>query len=126
MSNFLPPPPPSLLADRELYLWLTQVYRLLNGTDSGFVMSMDSASSIANAAASRAATAEQIAEDAVILSAPAVVAELDAMRGELMAVRAQNAELKKQVESMALLMQSRVVDVDAIVRDAVLLAGGGQ
>ena len=52
--------------------------------------------------------------------------QMDAMRGELMAVRAKNAELQKQVDGMVLLMQSRAIDTDAIIRDAVLLAGGGQ
>jgi len=122
----IPPPPPSLKADRELYRWLTLVHDLLNGVQSGFMLSMDSSASTANAAAARAAAAERLAEDAALLSAPGAMDQMDAMRGELMALRAQNAELQKQVDGMALLMQSRAVDTDAIIRDAVLLAGGGQ
>lgn len=122
----IPPPPPSLKADRDLYRWLTLVHDLLNGIQSGFILSMDTSGSIANAAAARAASAERIAADAALLSAPGAMDQMDAMRGELMALRAQNAELQKQVDGMALLMQSRAVDTDAIIRDAVLLAGGGQ
>jgi len=122
----VPPPPPSLKADRDLYRWLTLVHDLLNGVQSGFMLSMDTSGATANAAAARAAVAERIAADAALLSAPGAMDQMDAMRGELMALRAQNAELQKQVDGMALLMQSRAVDTDAIIRDAVLLAGGGQ
>jgi len=52
--------------------------------------------------------------------------DIESMRGEMTALRAQNADLQKQVEGMALLMQSRIIDPDAIIRDAVLLAGGSQ
>lgn len=64
------PPPPSLKADRDLYRWLTRVHDLLNGIQSGFILSMDTSGSIANAAAARAASAERIAADAALLSAP--------------------------------------------------------
>jgi len=122
----VPPPPPSLKSDRELYRWLTMVHDLLNGIQSGFILSMDTSGAIANAAASRAAAAERLAADAALLTAPPVLMEIEAMRGEMTALRAQNAELQKQVEGMSLLMQSRIIDPDAIIRDAVLLAGGSQ
>lgn len=65
-----PPPPPSLKSDRELYRWLTLVHGLLNGIQSGFILSMDSSAATANAAAARAAAAERLASDAALLSAP--------------------------------------------------------
>ena len=122
----VPPPPPSLKEDRELYLWLALIHDLLNGIQSGFILSMDTSGAIANAAAARAAAAERLAADAALLSAPSVVMEMESLRAEITAVRAQNAELQKQVDGIAMLMQARVIDPDAIIRDAVLLAGGTQ
>jgi len=124
--NLPPPPIQPTSNDRVLYDWLYALYAELIGQTGNMAMEMDTAGAPANAAAARAASAERIAADAALLSAPVVMDQMDAMRGELMALRAQNAELQKQVDGMALLMQSRAVDTDAIIRDAVLLAGGGQ
>lgn len=124
--NLPPPPIQPTSNDRVLYDWLYALYAELIGQTGNMALEMDTAGATANAAAARAASAERLAEDAALLSAPVVMDQMDAMRGELMALRAQNAELQKQVDGMALLMQSRAVDPDAIIRDAVLLAGGGQ
>jgi len=124
--NLPPPPIQPTSNDRVLYDWLYALYAELIGQTGNMALEMDTAGATANAAAARAASAERLAEDAALLSAPVVMDQMDAMRGELMALRAQNAELQKQVDGMALLMQSRAVDPDAIIHDAVLLAGGGQ
>jgi hypothetical protein len=71
----VPPPPPSLKADRELYRWLTLVHDLLNGVQSGFVLSMDTSGGIANAAAARAGAAARLAEDALLLVPPQIPPE---------------------------------------------------
>lgn len=123
--NLPPPPIQPTSNDRVLYDWLYALYAELIGQTGNMALEMDTAGATANAAA-RAAAAERLAADAVLLSAPVIMDQVDAMRGELMALRAQNAELQKQVDGMALLMQSRAIDTDAIIRDAVLLAGGGQ
>lgn len=124
--NLPPPPIQPTSNDRVLYDWLYALYAELIGQTGNMALEMDTAGATANAAAARAASAERLAEDAALLSAPVIMDQVDAMRGELMALRAQNAELQKQVDGMALLMQSRAIDTDAIIRDAVLLAGGGQ
>lgn len=124
--NLPPPPIQPTSNDRVLYDWLYALYAELIGQTGNMALEMDTAGATANAAAARAASAERLAEDAALLSAPVVMDQMDAMRGELMALRAQNAELQKQVDGMVLLMQSRAIDTDAIIRDAVLLAGGGQ
>lgn len=128
MTSIIIPPPPiqPTSNDRVLYDWLYALYEELIGQTGNMTLEIDTAGATANAAAARAASAERIAADAALLSAPGAMDQMDAMRGELMALRAQNAELQKQVDGMALLMQSRAVDTDAIIRDAVLLAGGGQ
>lgn len=124
--NLPPPPIQPTSNDRVLYDWLYALYAELIGQTGNMALEMDTAGSTANAAAARAASAERIAADAALLSAPVIMEQVDAMRGELMALRAQNAELQKQVDGMALLMQSRAIDTDAIIRDTVLLAGGAQ
>jgi hypothetical protein len=124
--NLPPPPIQPTSNDRVLYDWLYALYAELIGQTGNMALEMDTAGATANAAAARAAAAERLAADAALLSAPGAMDQMDAMRGELMALRAQNAELQKQVDGMALLMQSRAVDTDAIIRDAVLLSGGGQ
>lgn len=124
--NLPPPPIQPTSNDRVLYDWLYALYAELIGQTGNMALEMDTAGATANAAAARAASAERLAADAALLSAPVIMDQMDAMRGELMAVRAKNAELQKQVDGMVLLMQSRAIDTDAIIRDAVLLAGGGQ
>lgn len=70
-SQVIGPPPKSLLVDRELYLWLSRVYAVLNGQDSSYEMSGDMLSGgMSQQALALAGTAEQSAESARLLSPP--------------------------------------------------------
>lgn len=70
-SQVIGPPPKSLLADRELYLWLSRVYAVLNGQDSSYEISGNLLSGgMSQQALALAGTAEQSAEFARLLSPP--------------------------------------------------------
>jgi len=71
MAGRLPPPPRSLLNDRELYIWLSKIHAILNGQDSSYEMSGDMLSGgMSQQALALAGTAGQSAESARLLSPP--------------------------------------------------------
>lgn len=86
----LPPPPRSLLNDRELYIWLSKLHAILSGQDSSYELSADAISSTS--------------------SSNADVAELaKAVQGsELMQLRAQIGEMQKQIDRLMPLSSSTI------------------
>ena len=89
MAGILPPPPRSLLNDRELYIWLSKVHAILDGQDSSYELSGDIVSGTPSSSAD--------------------VAELTkSLQGvELMQLRAQVGEMQKQIEQLALMAAQR-------------------
>jgi hypothetical protein len=93
----LPPPPRSLLNDRELYIWLSKIHAILNGQDSGYELSSDAISSTASSNADGAELAKSV------------------QGAGLLQLRAQVGEMQKQLDRMELMMaQPRIVIQDAI------------
>ena len=92
MAGRLPPPPRSLLNDRDLYIWLSKVHAILDGQDSSYELSGDviSATSSSNADAAELAKSVQGVE--------------------LMQLRAQVGEMQKQIDSAALRVMPKPVD----------------
>lgn len=88
-SQVIGPPPRSILPDRELYLWLTRVYAVLNGQDSSYELSGDT---ISNTSSSNADTAE-------------LTKSLQGV--ELMQLRAQVGEMQKQIDQLTLMAAQR-------------------
>lgn len=88
-SQVIGPPPKSLLVDRELYLWLSRVYAVLNGQDSSYELSGDT---ISNTSTSNAHGAEL---------------EKSLQGVELMRLRAQVGEMQKQIEQLAMMAAQR-------------------
>lgn len=89
MAGKLPPPPRSLLNDRELYIWLSKVHAILDGHDSSYELSGDA---ISNTSTSNAHGAELY----------------KSLQGvELMQLRAQVSEMQKQLDQMALMVVQR-------------------
>ena len=89
MAGKLPPPPRSLLNDREIYIWLSKVHAILDGQDSSYELSGDVITSTASSNA-----------DAAELS--------KSVHGvELMQLRAQVGEMQKQLDQMALMIAQR-------------------
>ena len=89
MAGRLPPPPRSLLNDRELYIWMSKIHAILDGQDSSYELSGDA---ISNTSTSNAHGAE--------LS--------KSLQGvELMQLRAQVGEMQKQLDQMALMIAQR-------------------
>lgn len=89
MAGILPPPPRSLLNDRELYIWLSRVHAILDGQDSGYELSGDVISSTASSNADGAELAKSV------------------QGVELMQLRAQVSEMQKQIEQMMLMAAQR-------------------
>lgn len=89
MAGRLPPPPRTLLNNRELYIWLSKVHAILDGQDSSYELSGDviSATSSSNADAAELAKAVQGVE--------------------LMQLRAQVSEMQKQIEQLTLMAAQR-------------------
>lgn len=89
MAGRLPPPPRSLLNNRELYIWLSRVHAILDGQDSGYELSGDVISSTASSNADGAELAKSV------------------QGVELMQLRAQVSEMQKQIEQMMLMAAQR-------------------
>ena len=60
MAGRLPPPPRSLLNNRELYIWLSKIHAILNGQDSSYELSSDAISSTASSNADGAELAKSV------------------------------------------------------------------
>jgi len=89
MAGKLPPPPRSLLNNRELYIWLSKVHAILDGQDSSYELSGDviSATSSSNADAAELAKSVQGAE--------------------LMQLRALVGEMQKRLDQLSLMIAQR-------------------
>lgn len=89
MAGRLPPPPRSLLNDRELYIWLSRVHAILDGQGSSYELSGDAISSTASSNADGAELAKSV-------------------HGvELMQLRARVGEMQKQIEQLTLMAAQR-------------------
>jgi hypothetical protein len=91
-SQVIGPPPKSLLVDRELYLWLSRIYAVLNGQVSSYELSGDVITSTASSNADGAELAKSV------------------QGAELMQLRAQVGEMQKQIDSFALRVMPKPVD----------------
>lgn len=89
MAGRLPPPPRSLLNDRELYIWLSKIYGVLNGQDSSYELSSDTISSTASSNADGAELPKYV------------------QGVELMQLRARVGEMQKQIEQLMLMAAQR-------------------
>jgi len=89
MAGRLPPPPRSLLNNRELYIWLSKVHAILDGQDSSYELSGDV---ITSTASSNADTAE------LSKSVHGV---------ELMQLRARVGEMQKRIDQLSLMVAHR-------------------
>ena len=89
MAGRLPPPPRSLLNNRELYIWLSRVHAILDGQDSSYELSGDAISSTASSNADGAELAKSV------------------QGAELMQLRAQIGEMQKRIDQMALMIARR-------------------
>lgn len=89
MAGRLPPPPRSLLNDRELYIWLSRVHAILDGQDSGYELSGDAISSTASSNADGAELAKSV------------------QGVELMKLRAQVGEMQKRIDQLSLMIAQR-------------------
>jgi len=89
MAGRLPPPPRSLLNDRELYIWLSKVHAILDGQDSSYELSSDAISGPASSNADGAELAKSV------------------QGAELMQLRAQVGEMQKQIEQLTLMAAQR-------------------
>lgn len=105
MAGRLPPPPRSLLNDRELYIWLSKVHAILDGQDSSYELSGDV---ITSTASSNADTAE------LSKSVHGV---------ELMQLRAQVGEMQKRLDQMALMIAQRQTVIPDTIPAPVLSMG---
>ena len=96
-SQVIGPPPKSLLVDRELYLWLSRIYVVLNGQDSSYELSGDVITSTASSNADGAELAKSV-------------------HGvELMQLRAQIGEMQKRIDQLSLMLaQSHAATPDTI------------
>ena len=90
-SQVIGPPPKSLLADRELYLWLSRVYAVLNGQDSSYELSGDTISNTSTSNAHGAELAKSV------------------QGAELMQLRAQVGEMQKRLDQLSLMIAQRQV-----------------
>jgi len=97
MAGKLPPPPRSLLNDRELYIWLSKVHAILDGQDSSYELSGDAISSASSSNADAAELAKSV------------------QGTELMQLRAQVGEMQKQIDQMALMIAQR----QAVIPDTI-------
>ena len=88
-SQVIGPPPKSLLVDRELYLWLSRVYAVLNGQVSSYELSGDVITSTASSNADGAELAKSV------------------QGVELMQLRAQVGEMQKRIEQLSLMIAQR-------------------
>lgn len=109
-GSLIAPPPPSLLANRELYLYLLRIHDLLNGTDSSLAMSVDLAS---GAGAQAIALADRAASDAeaAMLSRPVRqgLTPADLQSSQLAAMRGQISALQSQLDAVALMSRPAVL-----------------
>lgn len=97
MPMNLPPPPRSLLNDRELYIWLSKIHAILNGQDSSYELSSDAISSTASSNADGAELAKSV------------------QGVELMQLRARVSEMQKQIDRLSLMIaQPRIAIKDTI------------
>lgn len=96
-SQTIGPPPKSMLVDRELYLWLSRIYVVLNGQDSSYELSGDVITSTASSNADGAELAKSV-------------------HGvELMQLRAQIGEMQKQIWQLSLMIAQR----QAVIPDTI-------
>lgn len=93
----LPPPPRSLLNDRELYIWLSKIHAILNGQDSSYELSSDAISSTASSNADGAELAKSV------------------QGVELMQLRAQVGEMQKRLDQLSLMISQR----QAVIPDTI-------
>ena len=105
MAGRLPPPPRSLLNNRELYIWLSKIHAILDGQDSSYELSGDviSATSSSNA-------------DAAEL-------EKSVQGAELMQLRSQMGEMQKQIDQLTLLSSSAMPKTPETIPAPVLSMG---
>lgn len=89
MAGRLPPPPRSLLNNRELYIWLSRVHAILDGQDSGYELSGDVIASTASSNADGAELAKSV------------------QGAELMQLRAQVGEMQKRIDQLSLMVAQR-------------------
>jgi hypothetical protein len=104
-SQVIGPPPRSILPDRELYLWLTRVYAVLNGQDSSYELSGDTISNTSTSNAHGAELAKSV------------------QGAELMQLRAQVGEMQKQLDQMALMIAQRQTVIPDTIPAPVLSIG---
>jgi len=104
-SQTIGPPPKSLLVDRELYLWLSRVYAVLNGQDSSYELSGDVITSTASSNADGAELAKSV------------------QGSELMQLRAQISEMQKQIDRLTLLSSSAIPKTPDTIPAPVLSIG---
>lgn len=93
----LPPPPRSLLNDRELYIWLSKIHAILSGQDSSYELSSDTISSTSTSNADGAELAKSV------------------QGVELMQLRAQVGEMQKKIDQMALMIAQRQAVIPDII-----------
>ena len=127
-GSLIAPPPPSLLANRELYLYLLRIHDLLNGTDSSLAMSADLASGAGSQAIALADRAASDAESAMLMPAPHVgptkadveaamlsvpvrqgLTPADLQSSQLAAMRGQMSALQSQLDAVALMSRPAVL-----------------
>lgn len=89
MAGILPPPPRSLLNNRELYIWLSRVHAILDGQGSSYELSGDVITSTASSNADTAELAKSV------------------QGVELMQLRARVGEMQKQIEQLTLMAAQR-------------------
>ena len=89
MAGILPPPPRSLLNNRELYIWLSRVHAILDGQDSSYELSGDVITSTASSNADTAELAKSV------------------QGVELMQLRAQVGEMQKRIDQLSLMIAQR-------------------
>ena len=105
MAGKLPPPPRSILNDRELYIWLSKVHAILDGQDSSYELSGDAISSAASSNADGAELAKSV------------------QGVELMQLRAQVGEMQKRLDQMALMVAQRQTVIPDTIPAPVLSIG---
>lgn len=97
MAGRLPPPPRSLLNDRELYIWMSKIHAILDGQESSYELSGDVITSTASSNADGAELAKSV-------------------HGvELMQLRAQIGEMQKQIWQLSLMIAQR----QAVIPDTI-------
>lgn len=109
-GSSIAPPPPSLLANRELYLYLLRIHDLLNGTDSSLAVSADLASGGGAQAIALADRAAGQAEAAMLMPAPQHgLTAADMQSAQIMAMRGQMHGLQAQIDAVAMMSRPAVM-----------------